>query len=105
MDNSKHDFEQNVLINQLLKDYLEENMKDLMDTSNEKNNSFLFLDGNTLHMIIAHILMNSNTNFYNKGNEAPENSELEDFLPELDSIMEQNKAAFEDIINTLKEKR
>ncbi|TQR16304.1 hypothetical protein [Psychrobacillus soli] len=96
--------EQEILLKNLIRRLMEEQLDELKEEKKENDNSFIFLESNTLNMLIAYLLINQ-TNRKN-GEVADDNSGLSQvkILEELDRITADNQQEFEEVITLLKEK-
>ncbi|WP_249872160.1 hypothetical protein [Oceanobacillus saliphilus] len=105
MNSSQNNQDQQLLIKQLIRDYLKKNIKEVKKEDLEEDNSFVFLENKTLQIIITFILTHlDNHPFQNLKNVDAEASILEEIFPYMDAMIEENKIAFEEVINILKER-
>lgn len=89
----------------LLKDYIRKTMDESGSNDKNINNSFLFLENSTLHMIIVYILMQLEQQTGKDNNHIEVNSAMMDeIIDSLDTMIEDNKSAFEELVNMVKEK-
>ncbi|MGJ9458030.1 hypothetical protein [Oceanobacillus sp. CF4.6] len=104
MSNNENNQEQQLLIKQLVRDYLEENIEGVKNEDLKKDNSFVFLENKTLHMMITFMLTHLNNHpSPDVRKVGAESSVLEEISPYLDAMIEDNKLAFEEVITILKE--
>ncbi|MFS0674443.1 hypothetical protein [Ornithinibacillus sp. 179-J 7C1 HS] len=94
------DEQQELTIKHLVDRYLQEQMQQMLKTEQKINNnaSFIFLDNHTIDMIMMYLFLRSDQQASVKGSAT--NSESLD----IDRLMSENKHAFEEIIQQLKEK-
>ncbi|RDW15934.1 hypothetical protein [Oceanobacillus chungangensis] len=105
MSNNQYNHKQKSLIIQLIRDYINENIDELKHKDQSRDNSFVFLESETLHLIITSILTHLDDHPTLDVREAnAESSVLEEIELYLDEVMEESKMAFEDVINILKKK-
>lgn len=87
------------LTHKLIKDKLEQ-LK-----SKKDDHSFVYLEGNTLSMLLMYLLNNSdNQNTVNSPITKENDFSSIEIIKELDSLIMNNKREFEDILNQLKRK-
>ncbi|MGG0248481.1 hypothetical protein ABEY24_08900 [Peribacillus frigoritolerans] len=99
--------EQNLLFKQLTHKFIKEQLEDLKNNKNDKNRSFIYLESKTLNMFILYMLLNlENKKSTINGNDDDDDETV--FLPEelvkdIDSVIDRNKLAIDELINLLKE--
>ena len=87
------------MIRQLMKDQLNE-----LNTENQNNNSYVFLENKTLNMVILYLLMKEERGTTGEnGGEVDRHSEVK-IVEQLDQVIADNKKEFEEVITLLKEK-
>ena len=91
-------------IKQLISEYVNENIDEIKNLGQSKDNSFVFLENGTLHMIINSIIKHLDTDYYpsQKDNEI-DSTHLDEISTYIDTVMEDDKKAFDDVIRILKE--
>ncbi|SES30815.1 hypothetical protein [Psychrobacillus sp. OK032] len=96
--------EQELLLKNLIAQLIEEQLDELKVEKKENDNSFIFLEHNTLNRLITYLLRNQ-TNRKNV-EVVEDNSRLSQvkILEELDRIIVDNQQEFEEVITLLKEK-
>ena len=96
--------EQELLIKQVIRKFMKDQLDEQKKIIKESNNSFVFLENSTLNMLITYMLMNGNSRTYGemKGDENVFSHVK--ILEELDQIIGDSKQEFEEIITILKEK-
>lgn len=73
-------------------------LKEQLNRRNEQDNSFAFLEKSTLHQLMAYLVSGEKKN--TGQNDIPE---LEaKLMKQLDEILEDNKAQFEEVVDLLK---
>ncbi|MFA1739625.1 hypothetical protein [Lysinibacillus fusiformis] len=73
-------------------------LKDQLSRRNEQDNSFAFLEKSTLHLLMAYLVSDEKKDF--EQNNSPE---LEaKWLKQLDEMLEDSKAQFEEVVDLLK---
>lgn len=99
MSDNQNNLDRQKLIKQLIEGY----EKELQDDEGQKDNSFVFLEKNTLHMFITFMLMllDKQHNSDERSDEV-ESSALQELSSDLELIMEGNQKAFEELIHILK---
>ncbi len=85
-------FQVNQLIQQYMKEYLD---RITQDDQSRKNNSFVYLENDTLQLLIMYLFIKSE-------NSDMENANFQDLSEILDSYMSDNRQAFEEIMDSLK---
>ena len=99
--------EQNLLFKQLTQKYIKEQLEDLKNNKNDKNRSFIYLESKTLNMFILYMLLNlENKKSTIIGDDDDDDETV--FLPEelvkdIDSVIDRNKLAIDELISLLKE--
>lgn len=99
--------EQNLLFKQLTHEYIKEQLEDLKNNQNDKNRSFIYLESKTLNMFILYMLLNmENKKSTIKGNDEDDDETVffsEELVKDIDSVIDRNKLAFDELISLLKE--
>lgn len=86
------------LAGRMISEFMNERWTQGKKFNHEENNSFMFLEKNTLNVILDHLLTGDK-----RSSNGEMNGEFEGIVMEkLDEMMEKNKKEFEDIINQLK---
>jgi penicillin-binding protein-related factor A (putative recombinase) len=100
---NKEDKAQDLLFKQLIRHFMNEQLEQLKENSKNKNRSFVYLENNTLNMLLVYLLMQMNPQ--KKYENHSDNSDFipEEIFEELNSVLKQNKEGFEEIIHRLKE--
>jgi len=99
--------EQEVLIKQVIRKFMKEQLNDQKENTKESNNSFVYLENSTLNMLITYMLMIGNSPTYGevrKVNEEDDKLSQDKNLEDLDHIIAESKQEFEEIITLLKDK-
>ncbi|WP_087972261.1 hypothetical protein [Oceanobacillus rekensis] len=106
MSNHQLNQKQKDLFKQLIRDQLNVNIDELKNKDQPKeDNSFVYLENETLQTIITNMLANLNMHYSpDNNNDGVEPPDLEDISSYLDTLIEDNKMAFEEVIAILKEK-
>ncbi|WP_026561689.1 hypothetical protein [Bacillus sp. J37] len=88
------------LTHKLIKDKLEQ-----LKSKNKDDHSFIYLESNTLSMLLMYLLNNTEKQKTDNSTATDENdfSSIE-LIKELDTLIIKNKKEFEDIIDQLKDK-
>ncbi|MFG6118355.1 MULTISPECIES: hypothetical protein [Thalassobacillus] len=102
MTNEYHDRENEVLVHQLIRYYLKNHLNDIKNNS-RKNNSFLYLDGDIFQLILIYMLMQGHSSPFKTETKKDDLFQNETVSARLDQIITETKAAYEDIIKSLKE--
>ncbi|MGO4886876.1 hypothetical protein ACJ2A9_03880 [Anaerobacillus sp. MEB173] len=101
MKNKEHQ-EQELLLKQLTRHFLKEQLNQLKGDNEVKNNSFIYLESKTLNMLLVYLLMDKIT-YNNPKQTNNDNNEFSDeLLEELELVITNNKKDFEEIISHLK---
>ncbi|CAH0319950.1 hypothetical protein P4646_02035 [Peribacillus simplex] len=97
--------EQNLLFKQLTQKYIKEQLEDLKNNKNDKNRSFIYLESKTLNMFILYMLLNlENKKSTIIGDDDDETVFLpEELVKDIDSVIDRNKLAIDELISLLKE--
>ncbi|WP_077624230.1 hypothetical protein [Sediminibacillus massiliensis] len=94
----------------LLKELIRHQMKEYTDRmkkvdSGRDNNSFIFLENNTLDMLITYLFIQMDHQQNSENSDSGANSaDLEVILKSLDSMIDESRRAYNDIIDILKAK-
>lgn len=94
------DEQQGLTIKHLVDRYLQEQMQQLLKTEEqkvEKNASFIFLDNQTINMIMMYLFLRADNQISLK------TSAVKKENPDFDRLIEENRSAFEEIIQQLKD--
>jgi hypothetical protein len=98
------DKEQELLMKNVIRQFMRNQLDDLEEVKNDRNNSFVFLENNTLNMLITYMLMNREY----RPNQEVTRDEREfsqtEILEELDQLIADSKQEFDKIITLMKEK-
>ncbi|MFJ7972085.1 hypothetical protein [Psychrobacillus sp. NPDC096389] len=100
LNGNEHETSIKNLIRRLMKEQLDEQQEE----KKENDNSFIFLESNTLNNLINYLLINQNNR---KNTEMVDDKSMlsqEKILEELDRIIVDNQQEFEEVITLLKEK-
>ncbi|MBM7603161.1 hypothetical protein JOC75_001131 [Metabacillus crassostreae] len=100
--NSNEKQEHEFLLKELSRTFVKNQLEQLKN-KNKDNNSFIYLEGNTLNMLIVYLLMENERN-NQQTSENVQSSIPEELINALDLLMSKNKTEFEDILSILKEK-
>ncbi|MBD8587234.1 hypothetical protein IFT92_05370 [Peribacillus simplex] len=101
--------EQNLLFKQLTHKYIKEQLEDLKNNKNDKNRSFIYLESKTLNMFILYMLLNmENKKSTIIGNDDDDDDDetvffSEELVKDIDSVIDRNKLAFDELFSLLKE--
>lgn len=96
--------EHEILLKNLMRRLMKEQLDELKEEKKRSNNSFLFLENNTLNMLITYMVMNhSNRKDVEVVDDNSRFSQVK-ILEELDHIIVDNQQQFEEVITILKEK-
>lgn len=88
------------LTHKLIKDKLEQ-----LKSKNKDDHSFIYLEGNTLSMLLIHLLKNTEKqNSINPTLTRENDFSAIEIIKELETLLINNKKEFEDIIDQLKDK-
>lgn len=94
---SQLDKEQTLLIEQIINQYVVEHLSKTKEDISENNNSFLFLEKDSLNLLLAYLMfMKKNTATPTVENETLETSKL---LAHLDKLIDENKQEFESLLD------
>lgn len=86
-------------IKRLVDQYLQEQMQQLLKTeSKAENSSFIFLDNQTINLILMYLFLKTD-----KPSETT-TSNPNNISPDFEQLKQENKSAFEEIIQMLKDK-
>ncbi|QGH35231.1 hypothetical protein GI584_14760 [Gracilibacillus salitolerans] len=96
MKKSKRD-QQSFDINQMITQYMKDYMGRMSNEEYKKNNSFIYLENETLHMLLMYLFMKNNSNSMDSTN--VNLSELSEIL---DRHVESNRQGYEEVIQLLK---
>ncbi|WP_163537034.1 hypothetical protein [Gracilibacillus sp. YIM 98692] len=95
----------NELMQQLIRNSMRQYTDRLNNESQQKdNNSFIFLENNTLNMLMTYMFMHLENQQANGSRYEDPSPDLEEISLSLDSMIEESKAAFEEMIDILKER-
>ena len=102
MNNNQNNSNIEKLIKQLIDGYKKEHLEELGSDNRKENNSFVFLEKNTLHMFISFmlILLEKQHDIGVRSDESE--SSVKELSSYLDSIIEDNQKNFEELIDILK---
>ncbi|WP_067724770.1 hypothetical protein [Oceanobacillus damuensis] len=104
MSNNQNNPDRQKLIKQLIERFEKEQLEELQDDKGKNDNSFVFLEKNTLQMFITFMLMLLDKQHNPDVREAgAESSFFKELLSYLESITEENQKTFEELIHILKE--
>ncbi|MFJ5770515.1 hypothetical protein [Psychrobacillus sp. NPDC093180] len=96
--------EQEILLKNLMRRLMKDQLDELKEEKKRSNNSFLFLENNTLNMLLTYLVMNhSNRKDVEVVDDNSRFSQVK-ILEELDHIIVDNRQQFEEVITILKEK-
>ncbi|WP_404453353.1 hypothetical protein LG329_03395 [Virgibacillus necropolis] len=106
MKNENH--ERELLLKQLIRHSINDQIEALKSNKKESNSSFVFLDSSTLNMLILYLLMNSDgeKSQVNKPEAANSNDDpvTDESMGELDELISNRTQEFEEVLALLKEK-
>ena len=102
---NKENQEHELLLKQLTRHYLKEQLNQLKGEKEGNNSSFIYLESKTLNMLLVYLLMDKVAH----SNPNPTNSDDSEFFSdelfaELDLVIKKNRNDFEEIISHLKKK-
>ncbi|MEX3746929.1 hypothetical protein [Lysinibacillus xylanilyticus] len=93
----------NQKIDSVIHQLIKEQLTNLSNSSNTKNNSFAYLEKGTLNLLIAYLLSGEKRKSEDVGHEEIYNEELElKIMKQLDEMLEESKEQFEEVIDLLK---
>ncbi|SFM06816.1 hypothetical protein SAMN04487943_10797 [Gracilibacillus orientalis] len=98
MKKSKRDqnsFDINQMVTQYMKDYMER----ISNEEHKKNNSFVYLENETLQMLIMYLFMKDDSNSHNQPN-----LNLSELVDKLDSHIINNRQGYGEVIQLLKDR-
>jgi cell fate regulator YaaT (PSP1 superfamily) len=97
--------EQNLLFKQLTHKYIKEQLEDLKNNKNDKNKSFIYLESKTLNMFILYMILNLENKKSTINDDDDDQSVFfsEELVKDLDSVIDRNKSAIEELISLLKD--
>ncbi|HZH58225.1 MAG TPA: hypothetical protein VEY70_01315 [Metabacillus sp.] len=99
---TKDNQDQELLLKQATRDFIQEQFKQLKNIKKD-NNSFVYLESDTLNMLLVSLLMKLEAQNNDKTTNAKENGFFPDeLITELDSIIKNSKKEFEEILRLLK---
>lgn len=96
---SKNDNSQEQQLKQMIQEHL------LNHDEYGKDNSFVFLESKSLHLIINYLFMQLDTSHINSGGKIEALDLDDEILSYIDSLIQQDKEQFEGIIRILNEKK
>ena len=93
----------NKKIDSVVHQLIKEQLTNLSNSSNTKNNSFAYLEKGTLNLLIAYLMSGEKRKTGEIGHEEIYNEELElKIMKQLDEMLEESKEQFEEVIDLLK---
>ncbi|MGE7942077.1 hypothetical protein ACQKNB_08310 [Lysinibacillus xylanilyticus] len=93
----------NQKIDSVVHQLIKEQLTNLSNSSNTKNNSFAYLEKGTLNLLIAYLMSGEKRKTGEIGHEEIYNEELElKIMNQLDEMLEASKEHFEEVIDLLK---
>lgn len=92
--------EQELLVKHVIRQFMKDQLNELIKDKKENNNSFVYLENSTLNLLIISLLMNGEGRTYGKVNEDTQVK----IVDELEQIIADNKMEFEAILTLLKER-
>ncbi|WP_332634775.1 hypothetical protein [Halalkalibacter flavus] len=96
--------EQELLFKQLTQYFMKEHLEQLKGNKKNKNNSFIYLESNTLNMLLIYLLVNLDNQQSHGTASSHESAPFpKEIFEELNSIIANNKEEFEEILSYLKE--
>lgn len=97
--------ERDLLLKQLTRHYINEQLEALKSNKHDKNSSFIYLDSKTLNMLIVYLLAQIENQSSHGAKKIVDNEFLpEELVKELDSVINTNRKLFDDIISYLRDK-
>jgi hypothetical protein len=96
--------EQELLVKNVIRQFMKNQIDDQEEVNKERNNSFVFLENNTLNMLITYMLMNRDHRPSVEMNRDEVGLSQAEILEDLDQVISDSKKEFEEIITLLKEK-
>ncbi|WP_101846090.1 hypothetical protein [Halobacillus sp. Marseille-P3879] len=100
----QHEQDQELLVKHLIRQFMRDQLNDLKNDKKERNNSFVFLENNTLNMLIIHLLMNWDKRSTGSANDSSAGNEVMEWIEELNQVIKQSEEGFTEVITLLKEK-
>src|SRR5690554_4604316 len=91
-----------LLVKRILSEFIEDQFNDLKEEKQEDNNSFIFLEKDTLNILLNYMLMNGKNPPHEEA-EQDSGNEVK-ISEEIEQIIVDNKKEFEEILILLKEK-
>lgn len=86
-------------MNQLIQQYMKESLERItQEDQSNRNNSFVYLENDTLHLLILYLLMKTE----NVDNGINNNENFVELSEVLDRYMEDNRLAFVEVIDLLR---
>ncbi|MCP3029090.1 hypothetical protein [Halobacillus sp. A5] len=98
-----HEQDQKLLVKHLIRQFMRDQLKDLKENKKSRNNSFVFLENNTLNMLIIHLLMNFEKQTPEVRGEG-DGLDSTKWIEELNQVIKQSEEEFTEVISLLKEK-
>ncbi|AZV60825.1 hypothetical protein [Peribacillus frigoritolerans] len=98
--------EQNLLFKQLTHKYIKEQLEDLKNNKNDKNKSFIYLESKTLNMFILYMILNLENKKSTINDDDDDDQSVffsEELVKDIDSVIDRNKSAIEELISLLKD--
>ncbi|WP_068984979.1 MULTISPECIES: hypothetical protein [Lysinibacillus] len=93
----------NQKIDSVVHQLIKEQLTNLSNSSNTKNNSFAYLEKGTLNLLIAYLMSGEKRKTGEIGHKEIYNKELElKIIKQLDEMLEDSKEQFEEVISLLK---
>lgn len=98
------DKEQELLMKNVIRQFMRNQLDDIDNVKNDRNNSFVFLENNTLNMLITYLLMNREYRPTQEVTKDEGEFSQTKILEVLDQLIADSKQEFDKIINLMKEK-
>ncbi|WP_085992738.1 hypothetical protein [Oceanobacillus senegalensis] len=105
MNKNGNNEDQQLLIKQFIQDYMKDYTERLTNDYREKDDhSFIFLEGNTLYLLLTYMLNHLENKGENGNKEEFQLIDLEDISSTIDSMIMESKETFEEILDDLRGK-
>ena len=104
--NNIEDQEQDLLFKQITYQLMKEQLDHLKGNNKQKDRSFIYFESNTINMLFVYLLMQiNNQKRYECKNSSENEGNPNELLEVLNSVINNNKEAFEEILSRLKEEQ
>ncbi|WP_217586149.1 hypothetical protein [Lentibacillus saliphilus] len=92
--------DRNVLLDQLVREYISDQLETAKENSGETGNSFIVLDNHTINMLLTYLLLCKDRSQEKQG--VAEGHIPDELLQDIEAVIESQQQSFEDIISLLK---